>query len=168
MTTHRLHGLALILGAVCSVLTLFDSESTPFLYISILGVLLFIFGIPAVQVSQPSGSVGLIGMSLLILAAVIALGFRVGIFGCTNFDGALVATSALSGVAGRLIVGWLTVQKRVFAPWIGWAFMVEGLFNLVGFLDLPALINIVTVGVTLAGAAAQIGYGLHIFRETAA
>jgi hypothetical protein len=108
----------------------------------------------------------LIGTILLILAAVIALGFRVGLFGGTNFDDALIATSAFSGLAGRLIVGWLTIKKRVFSQWIGWAFIAEGIINLSGFLDLAALASLISAVVLLAGAAAQFGYGSHIFRET--
>jgi hypothetical protein len=165
MNTHRVQGLALILGGVFSFAYLI-SDSTPVQYLGILAILLFIFGIPAVHVSQPSGWVGWIGIGLVILSAVIALGFGVGILGGTNFDGALIAISAFSGVVGRLIVGWLTIQKRVFPQWIGWAFIIEGLVILVGFLDITALSSIVALAVTLAGAAAQFGYGFHIFRET--
>jgi hypothetical protein len=166
MNTHGVQGLALIIGGVCSLLAFLISDSTPFQYIGILGILFFIFGIPAVHVSQPTGSVGLIGIGLIILAAVIALGFGVGIFGGTNFDGALVAISAFSGLAGRLIVGWLTIKQRVFSQWIGWALIAEGVINLAGFLDLAALVSIISVVVTLVAAAAQFGYGFHIFRET--
>jgi hypothetical protein len=166
MNTHRVQGLALIIGAVCSLLAFFISDSLPFHYIGIIGGLLFIFGIPAIHASQPSGSIGLIGIILIILAAVIALGFSVGIFGDTNFDDSLIATSAFSALAGRLIVGWLTIKKRVFSQWIGWAFIAEGLINLGGFLDLAALASLISVVVTLAGTAAQFGYGVHIFRET--
>ena len=166
MTTHRLQGLALIIGVVCSVLAFLISDPVLSQYIGIIGTLLFIFGIPAVNTSQPSGSVGLIGIIFIILAAVIALGFGVGVLGGTNFDGALVAISAFSGLAGRLIVGWLTIKKRVFSQWIGWALIVEGLINMGGLLDLAALISIISLVVTLAGTAAQFGYGFHIFRET--
>ena len=166
MNTHRVQGLALIIGAVCSVITFFNSDSLLFQYIGIIGIILFIFGIPAIHASQPSGSIGLIGIVLIVLAAVIALGFRVGIFGGTNFDDSLIATSALSGLVGRLIVGWLTIKKRVFSQWIGWVFIAEGLINLGGFLDLAALASPISVVVTLAGASAQFGYGIHIARET--
>jgi hypothetical protein len=166
MNTHRVQGLALIVGAVCSLPAFLISDSMPFQYLSLLGTLLFIFGIPAVHVSQPSGTVGLIGIVLIILAAVIALGFGLGILGGTNFDGALVAISAFSGLAGRLIVGWLTITKHVFAQWIGWAFMAEGVTNFAGFLDLAALVSIISLLVILTATAAQLGYGFHIFRET--
>lgn len=166
MNTHRVQGLALIVAAVCLLLSLFSAASTLFSYVGIIGVLLLIFGVPAIHVSQPSGSVGLIGIGLIILAAVIAVGFNVGILGGTNYDGFLVATSAFSGLVGRLIVGWLTIQKRVFSQWIGWALIAEGLISMVGLLDVPALVTPITVLVTLAAAAAEFGYGIHIFRET--
>ena len=166
MNTHRVQGLALILGAVCTLSTFIPSDSPLFGFINIIGILLFIFGIPAIHASQPSGSIGLIGIVLIVLAAVIALGFRVGIFGGTNFDDSLIATSVFSALAGRLIVGWLTIKKRVFSQWIGWAFIAEGLINLGGFLDLAALASLISVVVTLAGASAQFGYGIHIVRET--
>ena len=166
MNIHRVQGLALILGAVCLLLSFFISDTALSQAIGILGTLLFVFGIPAVHTSQPSGSIGLIGIILMILAAVIALGFGFGIFGGTSFDGILIVISALSGVAGRLIVGWLTIQKRVFSQWIGWALIVEGVISMGGFLDIPALASLYVFAVSLAGAVAEFGYGVHIFRET--
>jgi hypothetical protein len=49
MNTHRVQGLALILGGVFSFAYLI-SDSMPFQYISILATLLFIFGIPALAI----------------------------------------------------------------------------------------------------------------------
>lgn len=163
MNIRRVQGLALILGAVCLLLAFFGSDAAIAGTVGVLGLLLLIFGIPAVNSSQPTGSIGLIGVILIILAAVIALGFRVGLFGDTGMEGALIATSVISGLAGRVITGWLTTKEKVFSPWVGWTLIASGVLNLAGLLgvDSPA----VAVVILLLEAVALLGYGIHIFQK---
>lgn len=162
MNIRRVRGLALIIGAVCLLLAFFGPEAIAS-FLGILGLLLFIFGIPAVNTSQPSGSIGLIGIVLMILAAAIALGFRVGVFGDTGMEDALIATSVISGLAGRIITGWLTVKKQVFSQWLGWALIAGGLLNMAGLIDLgsPAISTVVA----LLESAALAGYGIQVFQK---
>jgi hypothetical protein len=162
MNIRRVQGLALIIGAVCLLFAIFTPDAIARL-LGVLGALLLIFGIPAVNTSQPSGPVGLIGVILIILAAVIALGFSVGIFGDTGMEDALIATSAISGLAGRIITGWLTIKKQVFLHWLGWALIAGGVPMLAGLIDLgsPAISTVFM----LLESAALAGYGIQIFQK---
>jgi hypothetical protein len=126
---------------------------------------LFIFGIPAINASQPSGTIGLIGIILIILAAVIAFGFRTGVFGDTGFEDALIATSVLAALVGRIITGWLTIKKQVFSPWLGWALFAVGVINLTGSLGLGSLGNVISIALTLLDVAVLAVYGIQIFRK---
>jgi hypothetical protein len=163
MNIRRVQGLALIIGEVCLLLAFFGPDAIAS-FLGILGILLFIFGIPAVNTSQPSGSIGLIGIVLMVLAAAIALGFRVGVFGDTGMEDALIATSVISGLAGRIITGWLTVKKQVFSPWLGWALIAIGVINMATFIFDLGSPTISTV-VTLLEAAVLAGYGVQIFQK---
>lgn len=162
MNIRRVQGLALIIGAVFLLLAFFGPDALA-RGLGILGTVLFIFGIPAVNTSQPSGPIGLIGVSLIILAAAIALGFNLGLLGDTGMENALIATSVISAMAGRVITGWLTIKKQVFSQWLGWAFIAAGVINMAGLIDLgsPAISTVVT----LLDAAAMAGYGVQIFQK---
>lgn len=162
MNIRCVQGLALIIGAVCLLLAFFNPD-TMARSLGILGSVLLILGIPAVNTSQPSGLIGLIGVSLIILAAVIALGFSISLFGDTGIEDALIATSVISAMAGRVITGWLTIKKQVFSQWLGWALIAGGVINMAGLIDLgsPAISTVVT----LLDAAALAGYGMQIFQK---
>ncbi len=161
MNFRRMQGWALVVSAIILLLSLVGSISSVFHYLNVLGILLFIIGIPAIQSVQPMGTPGLIGIVLLELAAVIAL--IVNLTGGSGIGEAIMFISALSGFLGRLVVGWLTTQKKTFAMWVGWAFMLEGLLNFVGGLgDLGSLASIVGIIAPLLAAAALLGYGLGI------
>jgi len=163
MNIRRIQGLALILGAVCLLLAFFGGDAAIAGTVGVLGLLLLIFGIPAVNSCQPTGSIGLIGVILIILAAVIALGFRVGVFGETGMEDALIATSVISGLAGRLITGWLTIKEKVFSQWVGWALIASGVLNLAGLIGLgsPAI----AIATLLLEAAALVGFGIQVFQK---
>ena len=165
MNTKRFQGLALIFGAVFSLLAFFLPDPAVARIFGILGFLLVIFGIPAVNTSQPSGSLGLIGVVLIILSAAIALGFSLGVFGDTGMEDALITTSVISGLAGRIITGWVTIQKKVFSHWLGWALMAAGVLNLGGFFDLGSLGSTLSIFVMLLGTAALVGYGARIVQK---
>ena len=165
MNIRRVQGLALFLGAVFLPFGLLDLEADYFRYLALVGVLLFIFGIPAINTSQPSGPIGLIGIILIALGAVIAVGFRVGVFGDTGFEDALIATSVIAALAGRIITGWLTIKKQVFSPWLGWGLIAVGVINLTGSLDLGSLGSVISIALMLFDAAVLAVYGIEIFRK---
>ncbi len=82
MNVQRLQGLALILSAVCLLLGLFGPQSISLIgpqattFFLIVGGILFILGIPAVYSAQNPGWLGLTGIVLLVLSALIPLLFR--------------------------------------------------------------------------------------------
>lgn len=162
MNIRRVQGLALMIGAVCLLLAFFVPDTIA-LFLGILGIVLLIIGIPAVNTSQPSGPVGWIGVILIIVAAVIALGFSIGIFGDTGMEDALITTSVISGVVGRIITGWLTIKKQVFSAWLGWALLAVGVLRIAGLVNLasPAVDTVVT----LLETAVFAGYGIQLFQK---
>lgn len=166
MNFRRAQGWALFLGAVCLPFGILDFEAEYFRYLGVIGVLLFIFGIPAINASQPSGAIGLIGIILIALAAVIPLGFHLGVFGDTGFDDALIATSVIAALAGRIITGWLTIQKQVFSPWLGWGLIAVGVVNLTGSMDLGSLGGgVISITLMLLDAAVLAVYGMELIRK---
>ena len=165
MNIRRVQGLALFLGAVFMPLALLDLEADYFRYLGLIGVLLFLFGVPAINTSQPSGPMGWVGILLILLAAVIAIGFRIGVFGDTGLEDALIATSVIGALVGRIITGWVTIQKHVFSPWLGWALLAVGVINLTGSLDLGSLGIAISIALTLFDAAVLAIYGIQIFRK---
>src|SRR5215216_5014360 len=113
MNVQRFQGLALILSAVCFLLLgLSDPRTAMFDVISTIGVILFILGIPAVYLAQPTGWVGLVGIVFLELAALIALGFRFEVVP-SSLANSLGMTSSIVGMLGAVLVGWLTIRERV-------------------------------------------------------
>ena len=165
MNIRRSQGLALFLGAAFLPLALLDLNADYFRYLGLIGVLLFLFGVPAINTSQPSGPIGWIGILLILLAAVIAVGFRIGVFGDTGFEDALIATSVIGALAGRIITGWLTIKKQVFSPWLGWGLLAVGVINLTGSLDLGSLGSVISIALVLFDSAVLAVYGIEIFRK---
>src|SRR5215216_4768872 len=97
MNIRRLQGLALILSAVCTVLLgLSDPRTAIFDIIATTGVILFILGLPAIYLAQPTGWIGLAGIVLLELAALISLGFRFEVLP-SSLENSLALTSAVLG-----------------------------------------------------------------------
>lgn len=165
MNTRRLQGLALILSAICMIIGQLGNSNGFFHVIAIIAVVLFILGIPAVYTAQSMGVVGLIGIILVELGAVIALGFQTEILTIAGIGGTLFQISAIAGLIGSIIIGWLTTQKNVFPAWVGWAFLAQGVLNFIG-----GLINMGAAGWTFAfiviviGAVALFGYGFFLFQ----
>lgn len=165
MNFRRIQGWALVVSALIALLSLVAGSISFFHYLNILGILLFIIGVPAIQSVQPMGTAGLIGILLLELAAVISLVLNLS--GGSGLGDSLPLISALAGLLGRLIVGWLTTQKRVFPAWVGWAFMLEGLLNFIGgIVHLGSLGSLDVIVATLLAAAALFGYGLGITQKS--
>jgi hypothetical protein len=169
MNIRNLQGLALIVSAIGSLVGFLGPDTPLFGAISAISTVLFIIGIPAVYTAQPIGTVGLAGMILIIVAAVIALGFQLlDIAISPAVENILFWTSAIGGSVGRLIVGWLTTRHEVFPAWVGWAFIVEGLLNAIGaVIDLGALTDAYVAIVILVGTVALPGYGYYLLRPRA-
>jgi hypothetical protein len=164
MSIRRLQGWALVAGGPVGLLTLLRSDSPFFRILFLVGTLLFMAGVPAIDSVQSFGILGLIGIILLELGALIALVLGLmALGGGSDVNAAMPFTSALAGGVGRVIIGWLTVERKSFAPWIGWAFLVEGLLNFLGFVMQAAFLGpILALVVPIVGAAALIGYGWGI------
>lgn len=161
MSGRRLQGLALILSAACFLLGLFVSQTGTFFFV--IGNILFILGIPAIHSAQPTGSLGLAGIILLELAALIALAFQLNMVP-SNLGSSLSLTSALAGMLGSLIVGWLTTREQVFPAWIGWAFMAQGLLNFFGgMVNLAA--GVLPIFLAVLHAVVLFAYGYFIYQK---
>jgi hypothetical protein len=157
----RYQGYALIVSAVVFLVSSFVDVGS---IVNIIAALLFIYGIAGVHPIQSKGStLGLVGMGLIILAAVIAFGFSVGLFsvGDTN-SGMLISTSAYAGMIGRVITGWLTINKKSFPAWVGVALIIEGVLTVIPF---GSLTNVLSIVYALAGTAAQLGYGIPMSQK---
>src|SRR5512140_390969 len=100
MNVRRLQGLALILSAVCLLLAMVGIQTN---IIFAMGIILFILGIPAVYSVQPTAWVGLAGIVLLEVAALIALGFRLNVVLPSSLGNSLSLTSAILGALGAVI-----------------------------------------------------------------
>src|SRR5947209_521132 len=88
--------------------------------------LLFIVGLPAIQALQPqTGRLGQAGLWCLGLAVGIALIVRMILLVSTVDVGDIVPfSSSLLALVGSVLVGWVTIQAKVFSPVFGWLLMV--------------------------------------------
>jgi hypothetical protein len=163
MNMTRLQAWALLLILPLDVIAVVGANIPLLATLSSLTVLLFIFGIPGVRTVQPMGTAGLVGILALELAALIALGINFA-----GLPGSLAIVSVLAGALGRIIVGWLTTQQKVFASWVGWLFLAMGVLNLTGYFFLS---NSASFGSTLGTAVflledlALFGYGQGIAKK---
>jgi hypothetical protein len=165
MNVRRLQGLALILSAVCVLLLgLSTPETTLFQVSSLIGVILFILGIPAVYSAQPTGWIGLVGIILLELGALIALGFRLDIVPSSLGD-SLMLISASSGMLGAVIIGWLTTREHVFPAWVGWVFIAQGLLGFIaGLFNIGSPGRVLPIFINGLQAVALFAYGYFIYQ----
>ena len=169
MNVQRLQGLALIVSAVCLLLGLFGPQSISFIspqattFFLIVGGILYILGLPAVHSAQPTGWLGLTGIVLLILAALIPLFFRLGMVPSGLAD-SLSLTSALAGLIGAVIIGWITIREHVFPAWVGWAFLAHSLLNFItGQFNPGFLKGMVPIFVPVLDVIAIFAYGYFIY-----
>lgn len=111
------------------------------------------------------GTAGLIGILLIVLSALIALSInQLGVSG----ENALPLISVLAGALGRTIIGWLTTRANVFSAWVGWAFLSQGILNLLGsavLYDLGTLGSALGTIAFLLDSVAAFGYGLGIVQR---
>jgi hypothetical protein len=168
MNIRRLQGAALIISAVIGLVGLIGSGTAAVRALFILGGLLLIFGVPAIELVQQAGMLDWVGIALIELAAIIALVLNIGsVSGASITSSAIPLLSAILGGVGRVIVGWLTIQRGAFMKWVGWAFVAEGILNLVGgLIGSSALASAVGILVVLLGAAALLGYGWGIMQHS--
>ncbi len=169
MNIRRLQGAALIISAVINLVGLIGSGTSPVRFLFLLGALLLIFGVLAIEPVQQAGTLDWVGILLVMVAAGIAF-----IVNITSMTGAAISSStiplasAILGAIGRIIVGWLTTRRNVFPVWAGWAFIGEGVLNFVGgLLTSAALGTALGILAVLLGAAALFAYGWGIMQHSA-
>jgi hypothetical protein len=164
MNFRRHSGLFLVLAGACVLFWLSGSSSMPARIIALIGTVLFILAFPAVHAFQPGGPIGLAGLLLVELAAVIALGFEIRLLTSSSHASWFALAGASAGMLGRLVIGWITARRKIFPAWVGWAFLLEGLLNFTGgLLHFPFIASVFPVLVVLLGSAALFVYGLTIF-----
>jgi hypothetical protein len=165
MNIRRLQGLALIVSAMCLLIGLFGPQTTMF-YLTT-SVILFMLGIPSIHSVQPIGWMGLMGIVLLELAALIALGFRFNMVMPSPFADSLSFTSGLAGMLGAVIVGLLTTRKHIFPAWVGWVFMAQGVLNFItGPFKFNSLAGVLVVFLPILQVAALFAYGYFIYQHS--
>ena len=172
MNVRRLQGLALIVSAVCLLFGLFGPQSISLIgpqattFFLIVGGILYILGIPAVNSAQPTGWLGLTGIVLLILAALIPLFFRLDMVPSGLAD-SLSLTSALAGLLGAVIIGWITIREHVFPAWVGWAFMAQSLLNFISGQFNPGFLKgMIPIFVPVLDVVAIFAYGYFIYQQS--
>lgn len=168
MNFRRFQGWALVINALIGLLVLISGDMPFFRLLFVIGPLLFIVGVPAIQSVQPMGRAGLVGIILLELAAVIALGVSLFFLkGGASVGNAIIFTSVMAGALGGVIVGSLTIRQKEFPAWAGWAFLLQGLLRPTGLfdIDLGTLGTVIGAIIILLGSAALFGYGFVIVRR---
>ncbi len=164
MNVQRLQAIALILSAVILLLGLVVPGTSIFYVSSVIGILLFMVGIPAIYSAQPSGWIGLLGIILLELSALIALGFRLDLVS-SDLGGSLSLISAVLGMLGAVIFGWITIRDHVFPAWVGWVFLVQGPLNFItGLTGFGSSGRAIPILISLLQAVALIAYGYFLYQ----
>jgi hypothetical protein len=171
MNIRRLQGLALIVSAVCFFLGLFGPQSFSLIgpqatsFYLITGILLFMLGIPAIHSLQPTGTIGLTGIFLLELAAFIPLLFLSNLMP-SGLASSMSLTSALAGMVGAIIIGWLSTREHVFPAWLGWTYLAYGILNFVaGQINFGSLQGLIPFIISLLSIVVQFAYGYFIYQK---
>lgn len=172
MISRTIGGWALLINALltlCILIGMTTSVGGDMLYLMIGEVisLLLIVGLLAIWDMQPhTGRLGLVGLWCLGIATSIAFLVRLVVLLSTIDVDTPAFISALFGMVGSLLVGWVTIRAKVFHPAIGWLLIVGGVLNLIGGL-LPAGIGAELVGIIsgLAQGIAIGGYGWTMLRR---
>lgn len=175
MTTRTVGGWALLVDAALTLVLLITMSAalggaTLFLLIGEALSLLYIVGLVAVWLMLPRtgrlGRIGQIGLWCLSIAAAIAFGVRLALLvGTVDVAELVPFSSALFGLLGGLLVGWVTIRTRVFHPVIGWLLIVSVALNLVGgLLPTGIVASAMSIVGPLAQAGAVSGYGWTMLR----
>ena len=173
MSVLRLQGLALMLSAVSLLFGLLGPQNIGLIgpqatmFLITISSILFILGIPAIYSAQPTGWIGMAGIVLLEVAALIALGFRFNIVPWPSSLGdGLALTSAAAGMLGAVIVGWFTIREHVFPAWVGWAFIVFGLLTFTtGLFSFNSLLGVFLLFLPILQAVTLFVYGYFIYQK---
>ena len=173
MSLLRLQGLALILSVVSLLIGLLGPQSIGIIgpqatmFSITLSTILFMLGIPALYSAQPTEWIGMAGIVLLEFAALIVLGFRFNLVPWPSGLGdSLALTSAIAGMLGAIITGWLTTREHVFPAWVGWAFIAYSLLNLAaGPFKFNFLPGVLILLLPVLQAVVLFAYGYFIFQK---
>lgn len=173
MSVLRLQGLALMLSAVSLLFGLLGPQNIGIIgpratmFLIMISTILFILGIPALYSAQPTGWIGMAGIVLLELAALIALGFRLNMVPWTaSLGDSLALTSAAAGMLGAVIVGWFTTREKMFPAWVGWVFMTYGLLNFTtGPFKFNSIWGVLIPFLPVLQAVVLFAYGYFIYRK---
>jgi hypothetical protein len=172
MNLRRLGGYALCISAVISLLLtlwyrLGGDNSTTVRVVALVGGILVLLGLPAIQWMQPqTGRPGQVGLALMAIGALIALGINAySATGGSDVGDLVPLASALTGLVGDLVVGWVTMRAGIFPTWVGELLIAGGVLNFIGGL-LPegALASAMGLLDAIAIPLALIGFGLTILR----
>jgi hypothetical protein len=135
MNARMLSGWALLANALINDILLIKAviggatgDVCPIL--QLVALLLFLFGLWGIWAEQPqTGRAGAVGLVLLGVSAAIAFVVVLTSLRGGDVGDAVPFISALLGLLGRVLVGWLTVQARVFPAWVGWCLLVHGVLE---------------------------------------
>jgi hypothetical protein len=175
VNTRIIGGWALLINAALTIVLLIAMTTSigGVTFILIIGEVLsalLVVGLMAIWAMQPHagrlGQIGLIGVWCLGIATGIAFLVRLAaLVGSIDVGDFIPLSSALFGLVGSLLLGWATIQAKVFHPVIGWLLILGGVLNIVGWpLPVGAGQTLVGVITTLAQASAIGGYGWTILR----
>lgn len=172
MNLPRFQGLALMFSALTLLIGLLGPQNIGILgpgttmFLVTISAILFMLGIPGIHAVQPTGWIGLVGIALLELAALIVLGFRFNMV-ASNLGDSLSLTSAIAGMLGAILIGWLTIRENVFPAWVGWGFLAYGLLNVItaqfNFVGLSAVL---LMFLPILQAVMLFTYGYFIFQKS--
>jgi hypothetical protein len=170
LSIRTIGGWALLINAALMVVLLITitasvgSDSVSVIIGEVLG-LLFVVGLVAIWTTQPHtgrlGQLSLLGIWCLGIATTIAFLVRLTVLaGSIDVGDLIPLSSALFGLVGSILLGWATIQAKVFHPAIGWLLIAGGVLNFVGGLLPPGagalLVSILT---TILQTGAVGGYG---------
>jgi len=131
-------GCALIANAAIGVVLLGDSalnlsHPAALTVVQLLGILVYVAGIPMIQLSQPqAGRGGQIAIALLELSAAVAfVMIFVNLVSSSDLPSAAAASSALLGMGGGVLLGVFTIRLHRFPTWVGWFLAISVTVNFV-------------------------------------
>ena len=130
----------------------------------VLSVLL-VLGLPAIQALQPqTGRLGQAGLWCLGIGAGLAFVVRMILLVSTIDVGEIAPlSSALFGLVGSVVVGWMTIRARVFPAVVGWLLLIGGILNILSAYTPAGFFTTMLGSISaLAGAVALAGYGWTI------